>query len=463
MITQNSANNAWNLNLNDGNMNNNWKFNQNRVRPVSALIKKTYSEKQQMIDFETILEAYLDCRKRKRSTVGATEFELNYVHNLVELMNEVNLRHYRIGKSICFVVRYPRYREVFAGEFRDRIIHHYIALRLEPLFEQIFCDRTYNCRKGKGQLAGVTQLAEDIRDESENYTKDAYVMKVDLKGFFMSIIKSKLARMVDDFIVEYYKGDDKEDLRWICNLVVMHRPELNCERRSPLWMWNFIPKEKSLFTNGEDRGIAIGNLFAQLFANFLLNTIDWKIDAVCVRHNRYVDDISFVSKDKKKLLSILPMLRIELGKLGLRLNEKKFYLQHYSKGVQFTGAVIKPDRIYVANHTINSFAFAVERLGKAAEIGMIDDINKDIASVNSYLGIISHYNEYATKRRIMAKLPPKFYEYCYIEGHFDVVKLKYKYTEKAIFMNIAKNIINKRYEEDIKENPYREGNQTSSR
>lgn len=416
-----------------------------------------------MIDFETILEAYLDCRKRKRSTVGATEFELDYVHNLVELTNEVNSRQYKIGKSICFVVRYPRYREVFAGEFRDRIIHHYIALRLEPLFEQIFCDRTYNCRKGKGQLAGVTQLAEDIRDESENYTKDAYVMKVYLKGFFMSIIKSKLARMVDDFIVEYYKGDDKENLRWICNLVVMHRPELNCERRSPLWMWNFIPKEKSLFTNGEDRGIAIGNLFAQLFANFLLNTIDWKIDAVCVRHNRYVDDISFVSKDKKKLLSIIPMLRIELGNLGLRLNEKKFYLQHYSKGVQFTGAVIKPDRIYVANHTINSFAFAVERLGKAAEMGMIDDINKNIASVNSYLGIMSHYNEYATKRRIMAKLTPKFYEYCYIEGHFDVVKLKYKYTEKAIFMNIAKNIINKRDEEDIKENSDREGNQHTSR
>ena len=405
-----------------------------------------------MIDFETILEAYLDCRKRKRSTVGATEFELDYVHNLVELMNEVNSRQYRIGKSICFVVRYPRYREVFAGEFRDRVIHHYIALRLEPLFERIFCGRTYNCRKGKGQLAGVVQLAEDIREESENYTKDAYVMKVDLKGFFMSIIKSKLAKMVDGFIVAHYEGDDKEDLRWLCNLVIMHRPETNCERRSPLWMWNFIPKEKSLFTNGEDRGIAIGNLFAQLFANFLLNTIDWKIDAVCVRHNRYVDDISFVSKDKEKLLSIIPMLRTELGKLGLRLNEKKFYLQHYSKGVQFTGAIIKPGRVYVANHTINSFAFAVERLGKAAEMGMIDDIKKEISSVNSYLGIMSHYNEYAMKRRITAKLPQKFYKYCYIEGHFDTVKLKYKYTEKAIYMNIAKNIINKRDEADIEEN-----------
>ena len=62
----------------------------------------------------------------------------------------------------------------------------------------------------------------------------------------------------------------------------------------------------------------------------------------------------------------------------------------------------------------------------------------------------------------MAKLPPKFYEYCYIEGHFDVVKLKYKYTEKAIFMNIAKNIINKKDEEDIKESSDRGGNQPAS-
>ena len=108
-----------------------------------------------MIDFETILEAYFDCRKRKRSTVGATEFELNYVHNLVELMNEVNSRQYRIGKSICFVVRYPRYREVFAGDFRDRIIHHYIALRLEPLFERYSATERITAAKVKVSLLAL--------------------------------------------------------------------------------------------------------------------------------------------------------------------------------------------------------------------------------------------------------------------------------------------------------------------
>ena len=115
-----------------------------------------------MIDFDILLEAYFDCRRHKRKTVGATEFEMNYMSNLVQLLDEVNSRQYKIGKSICFVVKYPRYREVFAGQFRDRIIHHYIALRLEPLFESQFSDRTYNCRKGKGQLAGIRQLQQDI-------------------------------------------------------------------------------------------------------------------------------------------------------------------------------------------------------------------------------------------------------------------------------------------------------------
>lgn len=233
-----------------------------------------------MIDFSILLEAYFDCRRHKRKTVGATEFEMNYMSNLVQLLDEINSRQYKIGKSICFVVRYPRYREVFAGQFRDRIIHHYIALRLEPLFESQFSDRTYNCRKGKGQLAGIRQLQEDIMEVSENYTEDAYVMGIDLKGFFMSIYKPLLAKMVDDFVARNYHGDDKEDLRWLCNMVVMHHPEKDCEKKSADYLWEFLPKEKSLFTNGEDRGVAIGNLFAQLFANFLLSKLDWKIDII---------------------------------------------------------------------------------------------------------------------------------------------------------------------------------------
>lgn len=405
-----------------------------------------------MIDFSILLEAYFDCRRHKRKTVGATEFEMNYMSNLVQLLDEINSRQYKIGKSICFVVRYPRYREVFAGQFRDRIIHHYIALRLEPLFESQFSDRTYNCRKGKGQLAGIRQLQEDIMEVSENYTEDAYVMGIDLKGFFMSIYKPLLAKMVDDFIVRNYHGDDKEDLRWLCNMVVMHHPEKDCEKKSADYLWEFLPKEKSLFTNGEDRGVAIGNLFAQLFAqlfaNFLLSKLDWKIDYYCKHHVRYVDDMVLVARRKETLLRLMPMIRETLASLGLRLNEKKFYFQHYSKGVRFVGAIIKRDRIYSVNNTINNFRKSVRKLNDAARNGDIEAINHAIQSVNSYLGIFGHYNEYGMKRQIIKEeLDEEAWKFFVIKGHYRSVQLKKRYNIDMKYKNMANEILNHKTEE----------------
>lgn len=396
-----------------------------------------------MIDFAILLDAYFDCRRHKRTTVGATEFEMNYMSNLVQLLDEVNSRQYKIGTSICFVVRYPRYREVFAGQFRDRIIHHYIAMRLEPLFEQEFSDRTYNCRKGKGQLAGVKQLQQDIREVSENYTQDAWVMKIDLKGFFMSISKSMLAKMVDDFIVAKYEGEDKEDLRWLCRMVIMHHPEQDCVKKSPDYLWGYLPKEKSLFTNGDDRGVAIGNLFAQLFANFLLSKLDWKIDSYCKYHCRYVDDIAFVARNKESLLRLVPMIRETLASLDLKMNEKKFYFQHYTKGVQFTGAIVKRERLYAVNTTVKNYRKAVARLEAACQRNDIDAISRAVQSVNSYLGIFSHYNEYGIKRQILREeLSKESWRYLIVKGRFRSIHLRRKFCGEAKYTSMANKIIN---------------------
>ena len=204
-----------------------------------------------MVLLEDMIEAYFDCRRKKRNTASALAYEINYEFNLLDLTRRINERSYTPGKSICFVVRRPRYREVFAAAFEDRIIHHYIGLRLTPLFEMVLGDRTFNCREGKGQLYGIRTLKDDIKACSENYTKDCYVMKLDLKAFFMSIDKRLLAKLIDDFVVRYYKGDDIEDVRFMCKTVIMHDPEKNCEKHSPEEYWKYLPKDKSLFTNGE--------------------------------------------------------------------------------------------------------------------------------------------------------------------------------------------------------------------
>ena len=117
-----------------------------------------------MITTDGILEAYYDCRRNKRTTASAIVYEMDYESKLIALRDRINARTYQPGKSICFVVTRPRYREVFAASFEDRIVHHYIALRLEPLFELVFSPRTFNCRKEKGQLYGAKMLQADIME-----------------------------------------------------------------------------------------------------------------------------------------------------------------------------------------------------------------------------------------------------------------------------------------------------------
>ena len=117
-----------------------------------------------MVKAEDILAAHIDCHRGKASSPDAIKFEINLFENITELVEEINARTYEPLPSITFVVSRPVYREVFAANYRDRVIHHYIALRLEPLFESVFSDRTFNCRVGKGQLYGVRLLASDIKE-----------------------------------------------------------------------------------------------------------------------------------------------------------------------------------------------------------------------------------------------------------------------------------------------------------
>lgn len=383
-----------------------------------------------MITTEGLLSAYFDCRKRKRHTASAVMYEIDYGGKLIALRDRINERTYRPGKSICFVVTRPRHREVFAAAFEDRIVHHWIALRLEPLFEQIFSPRTFNCRKGKGQLYGVEMLKKDIAACSENYTKDCYIMKLDLQGFFMSIDKAMLADMIDAFIVDKYHADDIEDLRFLCRTVIMHCPEKNCERHSPARMWDYLPKNKSLFTNGEGKGVAIGNLFAQLFANYLLNVLDWFLlkDLGFTYVGRYVDDFYVIDTDKSRLLAAVPQIRSLLARYKLTLHPHKFYIQHYTKGVEFTGSVVKKNRVYICNRTLKNFVMAIRRLNRAVSM---PEVAKAVDSINSYLGCLRQGNEYAMRRKLLGKLEPHVFQRCYIRGHFEVLTIKQRYRKRA--------------------------------
>lgn len=358
---------------------------------------------------EDFFFAYYECRKHKRLTVNATKFEANYESNLIQLWMEVNERRYEIGKSVRFAVTRPKLREVFAADFRDRIIHHIIMMRLESLFEEDFIDHNFNCRKEKGTQYGVNCLQQDIIECSENGTVDCYIGKFDLKGFFMSIVKEKLWNMLRKYINERYHGDDKEVLLYLVEKVVMACPQYNCTIKGNSKLLEQLPKEKSLTTCGDDKGEPIGNLTSQCFANFYLHIFDMIMLRKYKWYGRYVDDFYIVARNKEDILSEIPVIRAYLKiRLGLTLHPNKVYVQHYKKGVKFTGTVVRFDRKYISN---TSVANAYDKIRIMNKNVCKDKAEEMVHSLNSYFGFLKHVNAHRIKLKLVDLIDPRWHRW----------------------------------------------------
>src|SRR5574344_2074633 len=110
------------------------------------------------MEIEEIFRAYFDCRRNKRTKVTSLIFELNMEKNLLKLYEEYNKNEYEIGKSECFVIKEPKIREVWAANFRDRVVHHYIYNKISQVFYKSFINESYSCIPKKGTLSGVKRI-----------------------------------------------------------------------------------------------------------------------------------------------------------------------------------------------------------------------------------------------------------------------------------------------------------------
>ena len=108
--------------------------------------------------FEKLYKAYLDCRKTKRKTINALDFEWNLERNLFQLQKELENKTYKLGRSICFVVKDPSPREIFAATFRDRVVHHVLIREIEAMGEKNFIFDSFSCRKNKGTHLAIKRL-----------------------------------------------------------------------------------------------------------------------------------------------------------------------------------------------------------------------------------------------------------------------------------------------------------------
>ncbi len=371
-----------------------------------------------------LFKAYFNARKNKRNTINALVFEKHLEANLFSLLNEIINYKYTPARSICFVVNKPVKREIFAADFRDRVVHHLIYNYIMPIFEKTFINDSYSCRIGKGTHYGIKRIDKFIRSCSQNYTNDCYILKLDISGYFMAMNKNILYSKIKNEL-QKEKVKVNFDLKLILYLIektIFNTPTKNCIIKGKKTDWQDLPKTKSLFYAENNCGLPIGNLTSQLFGNIYLNELDHFVKQECgiKYYGRYVDDFVLIHNNKEYLKRLIPILSNFLQtELKLTLHPKKIYLQHFSKGVKYLGTVIKPNRIYIASRTKGNFYEAIDKWNKiisAKKKLSRDELEQFISCINSYLGIMKHYKTYKIRKKMLQNLSGWIFNQVYISG-----------------------------------------------
>ena len=359
----------------------------------------------EIFSYEEIYDAYIDCCNHKKNTVNCCDFMIDHATELYVLWEELNNGTYTVGKSTAFVVHTPKDREIFAADFRDRIIHHLISQRIMPYLEQEFIVDSYSCMGGRGTTMAVYRCARAINIVSNGGTSEAYILKGDFKNFFMLIDKRLMYDRICQLLDKYENWDDEAEKRWkhLIAQVVFNCPQENCKIVGRLQEFQTLPRGKSLFECDEWHGIPIGNLTSQLFANLYLSDFDWFVKEALdfEYYGRYVDDFYIVCNSKEKLLRVIPKIKKYLSKIGVVLHPRKVSITNAVQGVEFLGAFIKPRRILVGTRTKANFWKTVRKHDvwlSEHKFPNESQLSKIQSSINSYIGFFMQYNSYNLRK-----------------------------------------------------------------
>ena len=323
--------------------------------------------------------------------------------------------------SVCFVVTNPVPREIIAADFSDRIVHHYVFRYLDRWLERELIDDCYSCRKGKGTAYGVDRLEHHIRACSQNYTRECWVLQLDINGYFMNIDRWKLYVMAMELMSRIGRRRDGKGRRLdakpkhrlierLLATLILHDPLSNCTVRDREGLLSLLPPSKSLRFSPEGCGLPIGNLTSQMFSNLYMNVFDqWVKRGLRVKHyGRYVDDSYYVSVDRERLLALVPKIDDFLQReLGLHLNLAKTKLTEARQGVSFLGVHLKPYRRYVKRRTMGRIRGQVSRMREVSQTELArDEVRQHLlSSANSFLGVLGHTASYKLRRELFGSYP----------------------------------------------------------
>ena len=282
-------------------------------------------------------------------------YERELEGKLFALHEDLMTGTYRHGAYEPFTVYDPKQRRIHKANVRDRVVHQAVVNVLEPIVDPKFIHDSYSCRVGKGTHAAVRMLRTFLLEESQNRRRTTYALKCDVRKFFDSVDHATLFRLL-------------------------------CRHVSDPHMRDLLELVISSFSTASDKGLPLGNLTSQLFANVYLHELDRfvKHDLHEKRFLRYCDDFVIVSDSRERLYSLVPKLNAFLSEhLGLHLHPNKVTVRSWGQGIDFLGYVSLPHATIVRTKTARRMRLH------------ITDSN-----ATSYLGLCTHASAYSLAQEL---------------------------------------------------------------
>jgi len=401
------------------------------------------SEPAALFGFASVWRAYLACRRRKRGTAQAQRYEMAVLDQVENTAWALQQRCFSPSRSICFIARQPKAREIHAAAFTDRVVHHLLVPHLEALFEPVFIYDLYSNRKNKGTHAAVDRLQSFMWSLTGD-GQAAWFLQLDIRNFFNSIDRRRLFGLVRHRVEKSPSicpaitsriphpsppplgegiigpspqrgevGRGGEELLWLTRRLLTGNPADTAIRQGRPEDFARVPPYKRLANAPPEKGLPIGNLTSQFFANVYLNELDQfvKHQLKCRHYLRYVDDFILLHHDPAQLRAwrqaIVEFLRTRLELVLKDLAEPR----PVGDGANFLGYIVRPHYRLVRRRVVGNLRAKLDALARIAAPGSgivcLDTAQRETlrATLASYLGHFRHARHHRLTAALWCRYP----------------------------------------------------------
>jgi len=395
------------VNMNNGNVNNNYANNRLRARPVRRAAPA--SECQGGVTVRQLHDAMRAARRKKKPSANQLAFELTWMDRLIDIERNINAGRWSPAPATCFVATRPKAREIHAPDFGDRVVHHWLVPQLEAIYEPTFIHDSYANRKGKGSHAAVRRLRQLVRQTASGEGGGWY-LQLDVHNFFNSIHRPTLWRMLKERLS---RAELQPSALRVVHALLRHPVERQgVNHRATAEQRALVPPHKRLENAAPGCGLPIGNLSSQFFANVYLDALDQfvKHTLKAKRYLRYVDDFVLVHRDRAVLEQWQQDIEAFLAReLGLKL-KADIRLRPLSAGIDFLGYVVYPThtrvRARVLQHMTESLSgWARDHQVKNGFSATPADLRRVGSIIASFDGHLRHANGNRIRRHLLSRFP----------------------------------------------------------